>query len=115
MLAKIAFYLSFYLFAIGMLITIIPRSYFTKLLGLGILQTGVLVFYVSLGKVFGAYPPVLDKAAHLYSNPVPHVLMLTAIVVGFSTMSIGLALVFKINKKPSSISEAIMIYEAGNE
>ncbi len=107
MLIKAAYYLASSLFCIGIFASITPKSYFTKLLGLAILQSGILVFYISLGKVFGGEIPVYNpkNLSQLYSSPLPHVLMLTAIVVGFATISVGLALILKINKNFDSVEE----------
>jgi multicomponent Na+:H+ antiporter subunit C len=74
---------------------------FMKVIGLGLFQNAVLVFYIALGKIYGAKAPIIESATEVinitkYSNPVPHVLMLTAIVVGFATMCVALALVRQI-------------------
>jgi multicomponent Na+:H+ antiporter subunit C len=106
MLIKITYYIAATLFSLGTFGVIATRSYFIKLLSLAMLQTGVLVFYISLGKVFGANIPVLNSGINqIYSSPLPHVLMLTAIVVGFATVSVGLSLIYKINRNFETIDE----------
>ena len=76
-----------------------------KLVGLNIFQTSVFILYISMGKIIGGTAPiVMDKAA-VYSNPLPHVLILTAIVVGIATTSLGLALVVRINEAYGTIEE----------
>ena len=86
-------------------------SYVRKILGLGIFQSSVLIFYLALGKVSEGIAPIdicdkVDKCKYVFSSPVPHVLMLTAIVVGFSTMSVGLALIYKIHEAYGSTLES---------
>ena len=75
------------------------------LVGLGIFQTSVYLLYLSPGKVFGGTPPIIDPAYQLYSNPLPHVLILTAIVVGVATLALGLALVVRIHEAYRTIEE----------
>ena len=100
-----------------------------KLIGLNIFQTSVIMMYVSFGKLSGGTAPILiesgghggdghgvqvagdaahairDSAEILYSNPIPHVLMLTAIVVGVATLALGLSLVVRINEAYGTIEE----------
>ncbi len=100
-----------------------------KLIGLNIFQTSVIMMYVSFGKISGGTAPILiesgghggdgygvqvagdaahairDSAEILYSNPIPHVLMLTAIVVGVATLALGLSLVVRINEAYGTIEE----------
>jgi multicomponent Na+:H+ antiporter subunit C len=77
-----------------------------KLVGLNIFQTSVFILYISMGKIIGGTAPiVLDKAV-VYSNPMPHVLILTAIVVGIATTSLGLALVVRIHEAYGTIEES---------
>ena len=72
--------------------------YIKKLLALSILQSAIFIFYISLAKVAGGTAPILDEAYTLYSNPLPHVLILTAIVVGIATTALGLTLIIRIEK-----------------
>ena len=67
-----------------------------KLIGLNIFQTSVFLLYISMGKVEGGTAPILAEGVTTYSNPLPHVLILTAIVVGIATTAVGLALVVRI-------------------
>ena len=59
-----------------------------KLVGLTIFQTSVFLMYISLGKVKGGTAPILAPGFEAYSNPLPHVLILTAIVVGIATTAV---------------------------
>ncbi len=77
-----------------------------KLVGLTIFQTSVFFFYISMGKISGATAPILDEKWQLYSNPLPHVLILTAIVVGIATTALGLSLVVRIQEAYGSIEES---------
>lgn len=76
-----------------------------KLIGLNIFQTSVFILYISLGKVSGGTAPIVTEGAAHYSNPLPHVLILTAIVVGVATIALGLALVVRINEAYGSVEE----------
>ena len=90
----------------GLFIVIARGNLIKKLIGLSIFQTSVFLFYISLGKVAGGTAPILDgNPGTLYSNPLPHVLILTAIVVGVATTALGLALILRINKAFGSIEE----------
>jgi multicomponent Na+:H+ antiporter subunit C len=87
------------LFCLGLYIVLASTDLLKKLFGLSLFQTAVLWFYISLGKVASAKPPILSLSHNWnYSNPLPHVLMLTAIVVGIATLSLGFALVIKIRR-----------------
>ena len=94
------------LMMIGFYIVIAHENLIKKLVGLGIFQTSVFFFYISIGKVAGGTAPILDDKYHLYSNPLPHVLILTAIVVGIATTALGLALVVRIQEAYGSIEES---------
>jgi multicomponent Na+:H+ antiporter subunit C len=76
-----------------------------KVLGLSIFQTGIFLFYISLGYVHGTTAPVVwkDHPEAVYANPLPHVLILTAIVVSVSTMAVALAILVNIKRAYGSI------------
>ena len=94
------------LMMIGLFIVIARTNLIKKLIGLSIFQTSVFIFYISLGKIAGGTAPILDgNPGTLYSNPLPHVLILTAIVVGVATTALGLALILRINEAFGSIEE----------
>lgn len=87
----------------GFYMVIASDNLIKKLVGLSIFQTSVFILYISMGKIIGGTAPiVIDKAA-VYSNPLPHVLILTAIVVGVATTSLGLALVVRIQEAYGTI------------
>lgn len=93
------------LMMVGLYTVIARGNLVKKIIGLNVFQTSVIIFYVSMGKVDGGTAPILDEGFTVYSNPLPHVLMLTAIVVGVATTSVGLALVVRIKEAYESIEE----------
>ena len=87
------------LFTIG-LYTIIAKKHVVKeLIGLAVLQTGAFLLFISLATVKGGTAPILEETPRVHMNPLPHVLILTAIVVGVSTMAVGLALCVRIKQE----------------
>lgn len=76
-----------------------------KLIGLNIFQSAVFMLYISVGNVNGGTAPIAADNIELYSNPLTHVLILTAIVVGVATTSLGLALVIRIKEAYGTINE----------
>lgn len=114
----------------GLYVVFSSRNLIKKLVGLSVFQTSVFLLYITIGKVEGATPPILKKGYGAtetpvkyaaggekipgytkyltdaaYSNPLPHVLILTAIVVGVATLAIGLALVVRIRETYGTIEE----------
>lgn len=86
--------------------TVISRGNLVKkIIGLNIFQTSVFILFISIGNVRGGAPPILASDTTLYSNPLPHVLILTAIVVGVATTAMGLALVVRIRELYGSVEE----------
>lgn len=94
-----------FLMIAGLFIVIARGNLIKKLVGLGIFQTSVYLLYVAPGKLIGGTAPILDSDFKIYSNPLPHVLILTAIVVGVATLALGLALVVRIRETYGSIEE----------
>ena len=76
-----------------------------KIVGLNIFQVSVFLLYISIGNVRGGTTPIIAEGFTQYSNPLPHVLILTAIVVGVATTALGLALVVRIRKAYGTIEE----------
>ncbi len=76
-----------------------------KIVGLNIFQTSVFILYISMSKVSGGTAPILAEGIEIYSNPLPHVLILTAIVVGVATTALGLALVVRIKEAYGTVEE----------
>ena len=100
------YYVVIFLMMVGLFVVISRQNLIKKLVGLSIFQTSVFLFYITLGKMAGGTAPILiDDPTAVYSNPLPHVLILTAIVVGVATTALGLALVLRINEAFGSIEE----------
>ena len=76
-----------------------------KIVGLNIFQTAVFILFISMGKVAGGTAPIIDSAISIYSNPLPHVLILTAIVVGVATTALGLAIAVRIHEAYDTVEE----------
>jgi len=93
------------LLMIGLFIVITSGNLVKKVIGLIILQSSVFVMYISIAYVQGGSAPVLSENLERYVNPLPHVLILTAIVVGVSTTALALALVVRIRESFGSIEE----------
>ena len=94
------------LMMIGLFLVISRANLVKKFVGLSIFQTSVFLFYITLGRVSGGTAPILTGAPDtLYSNPLPHVLILTAIVVGVATTALGLALILRIKESFGTIEE----------
>jgi multicomponent Na+:H+ antiporter subunit C len=89
----------------GLYIVIARGNLIKKLVGLSILQTSVYLLYIAPGKLVGGTAPIIDARYTVYSNPLPHVLILTAIVVGIATLALGLALAVRIREAYGSIEE----------
>ncbi|MFA6267327.1 MAG: cation:proton antiporter subunit C [Pseudolabrys sp.] len=89
----------------GLYIVVARGNLVKKLIGLSIFQTSVYLLYIEPGKIIGGTAPIIDPAFTVYSNPLPHVLILTAIVVGVATLALGLALVVRINEAYGSTEE----------
>ena len=86
--------------------TVISRGNLVKkIAGLNIFQTSVFLLYISIGNVQGGTTPIIAEGFTQYSNPLPHVLILTAIVVGVATTALGLALVVRIKEAYGTIEE----------
>lgn len=95
-----------FLMMLGFYTVIASGNLVKKLVGLGIFQTSVFFLYISFGKIIGATAPIIvDKPGVEYSNPIPHVLILTAIVVGVATTALGLALVVRIKEAYGTMEE----------
>jgi len=104
-LDKYNYWIVVVLMLFGLYIVISRGNLVKKLVGLNVFQTSVFLFYISLGKAEGGTAPILTGKPELFSNPLPHVLILTAIVVGIATTALGLALVVRIQETYKTIEE----------
>ncbi len=89
----------------GLYVVMAKENLVKKVIGLNMFQVSAILFYISMGKVEGGTAPVLSERFEVYSNPLPHVLMLTAIVVGVATTAVALALIVRINEAYGTIEE----------
>ena len=93
----------------GFYVVIARGNLVKKIVGLNIFQTSVFILYITMGKVDGGTAPIIVEgtggASVAYSNPLPHVLILTAIVVGIATTALGLALIVRIKEAYGTVEE----------
>ena len=93
------------LMMMGLYIIIAHGNLIKKIVGLNVFQVSVFLLYITMAKVEGGTAPILAEGIKLYSNPLPHVLILTAIVVGVATTALGLALVVRIHNAYGTIED----------
>ena len=104
-------YFNYWVFAIvltvGLYTVIAKVNLVKKLIGLSIFQSAVFLMYITMDKVEGGTAPIIQKGVEnqVFSNPLPQVLILTAIVVGVSTLALGLAIVVRIKECYGTIEE----------
>ncbi|HSQ73184.1 MAG TPA: cation:proton antiporter subunit C [Rubrivivax sp.] len=109
-----SYFVTVFLLVAGLFIVIARGNLIKKLVGLGVFQTSVYLLYIAPGKLIGGTAPIISDAFKVYSNPIPHVLILTAIVVGVATLALGLALVVRIREAYGTIEEdEILLQESG--
>jgi multicomponent Na+:H+ antiporter subunit C len=99
------YWIAIALMMIGFYTVIASPNLIKKIVGLFIFQTSVFILFISMAKIEGGSAPILDRDITVYSNPLPHVLILTAIVVGVATTALGLALVVRIREAWGTINE----------
>jgi multicomponent Na+:H+ antiporter subunit C len=104
-LGHFAYWITIFLMVAGLYVVIARGNLIKKLIGLGIFQTSVYLLYIAPGKLVGGTAPIIAEGFSVYSNPVPHVLILTAIVVGVATLALGLAIVVRIREAYGTIEE----------
>ena len=104
-IAHYNYWLIIVLMMIGLYVVISRGNLVKKIVGLNVFQTSVFLLYITLGKVTGGTAPILTGKPETFSNPLPHVLILTAIVVGIATTALGFALVVRIRECYGTIEE----------
>lgn len=100
-----SYFVTIFLMIAGLYIVIARGNLVKKLVGLAIFQTSVYLLYIAPGKLIGGTAPIMADGFRIYSNPLPHVLILTAIVVGVATLALGLALAVRIREAYGTIEE----------
>jgi len=112
--AKYNYWIYIALMMIGLYAMIAKNNLVKKIVGMNIFQTAIILFYVSIGVKKGANIPIIEHGhgaehhvvhAADYINPLPHVLMLTAIVVGVATLGVALALALRIYDRYNTLEE----------
>ena len=107
-LGHYAYWGAIVLLGVGLYTVTASANLVKKVMGLSIFQSAVFVFYISIGAVEDATAPIVDAAHAAYANPLPHVLILTAIVVGVATAALALALVVRIHAACDSVEEDVI-------
>jgi len=116
-LGHYAYWASIVVICVGMYGILFKKNLLKKLIGLSILQAGIIQIWVCLSSKWGATVPVkaqglsTDVAAN-YLSPLPHCLMLTAIVVGIATMGVAFALLMAIHKRYGTLDESEILSKA---
>lgn len=105
MLEHFSHIVAVFLMVAGLYIVMARGNLIKKLVGLSIFQTSVYLLYIAPAKLIGGTAPILSAQFSTYSNPLPHVLILTAIVVGVATLALGLALTVRIREAYGTIEE----------
>jgi multicomponent Na+:H+ antiporter subunit C len=110
--------LTFVLFAIGIYGMIVCSNYMKKLMCMNIMQVAIIFFFLTFGQKEGGTLPVTISpevaSAEMYINPLPHALMLTAIVVSLGVTGVGLALLMKIRDIYGTVEEEEITGKGGN-
>ncbi len=113
-IAKLNYWVYIVLMMIGLYAMIVKNNLVKKIIGMNIFQTAVILFFISIGAKNKATIPIIEHAhgtetpaiqAVNYINPLPHVLMLTAIVVAVATLGVALALVIRIHRQYNTLEE----------
>lgn len=100
-----SYWVIFGLMMIGLYAVISHGNLVKKLIGLNVFQVAVFMFFITLGRVDGGSAPIIKEGVEAYSQPLPHVLILTAIVVGVATTSVGVALAIRIFEAYGTVEE----------
>lgn len=113
-LGHYAYWFTLALMIIGLYGMTMKRNLVKKIIGMSIVQVAVILFYVNCGVKWGASIPIVDPAigaadSAKYINPLPHCLMLTAIVVGVATTGVAFALVITIWKRYKTLDESQLL------
>ena len=124
LISRVNWWVYILLMMIGLYGITIKRNFMKKVIGLSILQTSVILFFVSIGAKNNATIPIIEHAhddvhtavqASHFINPLPHVLMLTAIVVAVATLGVALALVIKIYRQFDTLEEDEILSQMRDE
>lgn len=123
-LAKANYWMVIGLMMVGLFAMIAKKNLVKKIIGMNILQTAVILFFISIGAKKGATIPIIRHGPEVhghavraadYINPLPHVLMLTAIVVAVATLGVALALAIKIYQQYQTLDEDEILEQIQDE
>ena len=101
----LSYWITIFLMVAGLYILSARGNLLKKLIGLAVFQTSVYLLYIAPGKLVGGTAPIVASGFEVYSNPLPHVLILTAIVVGVATLALGLAITVRIREAYGTVEE----------
>jgi multicomponent Na+:H+ antiporter subunit C len=108
-LSKYNYWVFIILMLIGFYAIIAKKNLIKKMIGLNIFQTAIFLFFISLGAVKGGTAPIVSadmiQKGYVYVNPLPHVLILTAIVVSVATTAVALSLIIRMHEEYGTIEE----------
>ncbi len=111
--AKYNYWIFIILMLIGLWGVLAKDNLIKKIIGLNIFQSAIFLYFISLGAVKRGTAPILDdgmiQKGYIYANPLPHVLILTAIVVAVATTAVALSLVIRMYQEYGSIEESEII------
>mgnify|MGYP005831952925 CR=1 FL=1 len=117
--AKYNYWISILIMLIGFYAIIAKENLIKKIIGLNIFQTAIFLFFISLGAVKGGTAPIVNeemvKKGYVYVNPLPHVLILTAIVVSVATTAVALSLIIRMYREYGTIEEGEIIEKLREE
>jgi multicomponent Na+:H+ antiporter subunit C len=97
------------LMAAGLYLVVGDRNLVKKVIGMNLFQTGIFLFLITAAFVSGGAPPVVEEGVETYVSPLPHVLVLTAIVVGVSLSAVALTLVVRIYSEYGTLREDLIV------
>ncbi len=113
-ISRVNYFIYIILMVLGMYGIIVKNNLLKKIIGMNILQTAIILFFISIGAKNKATVPIVEHAhgaenhaihAVNYINPLPHVLMLTAIVVAVATLGVALALIIRLHREYNTLEE----------
>ena len=113
-ISRVNYFIYIILMVLGMYGIIVKNNLLKKIIGMNILQTAIILFFISIGAKNKATVPIVEHAhgaenhaihAVNYINPLPHVLMLTAIVVSVATLGVALTLIIRLHRQYNTLEE----------
>jgi multicomponent Na+:H+ antiporter subunit C len=123
-ISRINYWIYILLMMIGLYGIIVKKNFLKKVIGMSILQTSIILYFISIGAKNNATIPIIGHTqdsghnaiqAAGFVNPLPHVLMLTAIVVAVATLGVALSLAIKIHKEYETLEEDDILAQYRND